>query len=350
MRGIQGRSIAGGEAPRRHHYAIGLATVVGLVLLLGVLSAASAAPRGSGAQAATKPLFGLVPPVQHPAFAEAAAVVGPTCKQLGCKAVFVQPPKCDAQLQSSIIRDLITRGVAGIAVGACDPVSVGKTLAQIRKQKGPKFPIVTFDADCCKSVRTIQIGTPNFLLGKLQAQEINRLLPSGGRILNITGNLAMTNVQDRIRGMKATLRSNIKMDIAPAVGSSPDLIPSLIRDALTKNPDIKVINEQAGAGAVVAQSLDQQGKDIPVVANNAFKEILDWMRKGRIVYATVEHQGFMAELATRAMYHLYKGQKPTTDFFGVDVVGVRKSTINTYKAAQKREDVKLRRKFEAIWR
>ena len=350
MRSIQGRSIAGGEAPRRRHHAIGLATVVGLVLLLGVLSAASAAPRGSGAQSATKPLYALVTVIQHPFYAPAAAAVGPTCKQLGCKAIMAQPQKCDAQVQTSLIRDLITRGVDGLSVAACDPASVAIVLAEIRRTKGPDFPIVTFDNDCCTKTRSMLLGTADETIGKLQAQAINKLLPSGGRILNITGNLAMANVQARLRGMKATLKRNIKMEIATSVGSSADVIPSLIRDALTRHPDIKVINEQAGGGAVVAQALAQQDKDIPVVANNSFKEVLDWIRKGRIVMSTAANPGLMGELSIRALDHLRKGKKPTKTFVDTGVVAITKKNLNTWKTDQQKLNRKLRPKFEALWR
>jgi ribose transport system substrate-binding protein len=304
----------------------------------------------AGAAAEDTPTYGVVTAVQHPYYNRTEAAMDPTCEEIGCETIFAQPRDCEAESEIQLIRDILTRGVEGLAVAACDAEGIQATVVEASNSG---IPVVTFDADCCQDVRAIAISNSDTEIGRLHAEAIHELLPNGGKVIVTVGSLAAQNVRDRLKGFRDNVDPNIEILEVYEDETTPERAQQIARDARTKHPDIDLILDQAGLVAVVAESLKQQGLkpgEIELVGINDFPEILDLMRDGYITATVMLSSGLQGELALRALDRLRNGENPSEDFFGTGGVIINESNIDTYETEVEELNEQLRGEFEALWR
>jgi ABC-type sugar transport system substrate-binding protein len=328
-----------------------------LLLLLAVLVGLLAVgcgddDNGSGGAAAEEdtPTYGVVTAVQHPYYNRTEQAMDPTCADIGCETIFAQPKDCEAESEIQLIRDILTRGVQGLAVAACDAEGIESTVVEASESG---IPVVTFDADCCASVRAIAISNSDTEIGRLHAESIGELLPDGGKVIVTVGSLAAQNVRDRLKGFEDNVASNIEVLEVFEDETTPERAQQIARDARTKYPDVDLILDQAGLVSVVAESLKQQGLDpgeIQLVGINDFPEILELMREGYITSTVMLSSGLQGELALRALDRLRNDETPSEDFFGTGGVIIDESNIDTYETEVEELNEQLRGEFEALWR
>jgi ABC-type sugar transport system substrate-binding protein len=337
-----------------HRPAPRLSWLLLLVALAGALVVVGCGgdDEGSGGAAAEEdaPTYGVVTAVQHPYYNRTEEAMDPTCRDIGCETIFAQPRDCEAESEIQLIRDILTRGVQGLAVAACDAEGIESTVVEASESG---IPVVTFDADCCQSVRAIGISNSDTEIGRLHAEAIHELLPEGGKIIVTVGSLAAQNVRDRLDGFKDNVDPNIEILEVFEDETTPERAQQIARDSRTKHPDLDLILDQAGLVAVVAESLKQQGLEpgeVQLVGINDFPEILDLMREGYITATVMLNSGLQGELALRALDRLRAGEKPSEDFFGTGGVIVEESNIDTYETEVEELNEQLRGEFEALWR
>lgn len=207
------------------------------VSALGLGVALCAAP--VGAQAADKPkVFALVPKlVGVPFYADVEAGCKDEAKKLSVECLFTGPTQADEAEQVRVIRDLITRGVAGIGVAPNNPESVASA---IKAAQAKGIPVITFDSDAPKSTRTAFVGTNNVEAGQLSGKAFKDALPNGGTYAIITGGLAADNLNERIKGFRETIGSGYKEVSGSPFPCDDDSSKGiqLIQDILAKNPNI----------------------------------------------------------------------------------------------------------------
>src|SRR5215510_15283292 len=100
-----------------------------------------------------------------------------------------------------IVDDLLTKGVAAIAISP----SNAPLMANLLKQRAPKIPIMTIDADLGKddaALRKTYLGTDNYLMGVKFAQYLQKLKDKGGTICLQLGNVAADNINARAAGTR----------------------------------------------------------------------------------------------------------------------------------------------------
>jgi ribose transport system substrate-binding protein len=325
-----------------------------LLVLLALMGAVVVGCGGddepSGAAAEDKPTYGVVTAVQHPYYNRTQEAMDPTCRDIGCETIFAQPRDCEAESEIQLIRDILTRGVQGLAVAACDAEGIESTVVEASESG---IPVVTFDADCCQSVRAIAISNSDTEIGRLHAEAIHELLPDGGQIIVTVGSLAAQNVRDRLKGFRDNVDPNIKILEVFEDETTPERAQQIARDARTKYPNVDLILDQAGLVAVVAESLKQQGLEpgeIQLVGINDFPEILKLMREDYITATVMLSSGLQGELALRALDRLRNGEDPSEDFFGTGGVIINESNIETYEDEVEELNEQLRGEFEALWR
>jgi ribose transport system substrate-binding protein len=95
-----------------------------------------------------------------------------------------------------ILRDLLTRGVSGIALS---PVNADAVVGVISSATQKHIPVVTFDSDAPNSNRLAYIGTNNLAGGREAGKAFKSHLPKG-KIAVITGHLAAINHTERVKG------------------------------------------------------------------------------------------------------------------------------------------------------
>jgi len=103
-----------------------------------------------------------------------------------------------------IVQDLISRGVAGIAISP----SNAPAMANMLKAAAPTMPIITVDADLLpadKALRKTYFGTNNYDMGVGMAQELLKLKPEGGTVCLQLGNVAAANINERAAGFRDTV-------------------------------------------------------------------------------------------------------------------------------------------------
>ena len=104
-----------------------------------------------------------------------------------------------------LVADLLARpDVAGIAISP----SNAPAMAAMLREKAPKIPIITIDADLLpehKALRKTYLGTANYQMGVKMAEHLNRLKPNGGSICLQLGNVAAANINERAAGLRDTI-------------------------------------------------------------------------------------------------------------------------------------------------
>lgn len=103
-----------------------------------------------------------------------------------------------------IVEDLITSGVAGIAISP----SNAPAMANMLRARAPQMPIMTIDADLGaddRDLRSTYLGTNNYDMGVLMAQHLMGLKPDGGTTCLQLGNVAADNINARAQGFRDTI-------------------------------------------------------------------------------------------------------------------------------------------------
>lgn len=267
---------------------------------LGMLAlvAAMAVTPFTSTMAADK-VFALVPKLTaHPFFEltrdgcmEAAARIGVTCDYRG-------PQKYDEAEQVQVVRDLITKGVDGLAIS---PANAQMMQGVIDEAVAAGIPTITYDADSPGSKRALFVGTDNVLLGVETGKLIAKMRPEGGTIALITGGLAADNLNQRLDGIRQGIGEGWTIvDGSPfATNDDPAVGNQVITDLLIKYPDLNAIAIAGGW---------------PMFAPEAFKKAvapaMDRMASGEFVLVAGDSLDMQLELVKGGFANGVVGQRP----------------------------------------
>jgi len=217
-------------------------------LLLSTAAAATLALAGMAATPAhaAEKVFAMVPKALGvPFYADAEKGCKQEAAKIGATCLFTGPAQLDDAEQVRIVRDLITRGVAGIAVAPNNPDSISNVITAALAKK---IPVVTFDSDAPTSKRIAFIGTDNKGAGASAGEAFAKAMPKGGTYAVLTGGLSAQNLNDRIDGFKSKLGANYK-EVSGSPFSCDDdsnRAVQVIQDILAKNPKINGIFYSGG--------------------------------------------------------------------------------------------------------
>src|SRR5687768_5123559 len=176
-------------------------------LLLLAACASLLAVAAGPTQAQDKTLAIVVKGLDNPFF----GVMGEGCEKWnsenqgkGYNCFFTGPASsADEQGEVQIVDDLLTKGVAAIAISP----SNAPAMANLLKQRNPNIPIMTIDADLGKEdvgLRRTYLGTDNYLMGVKMAEHLQKLKPEGGTVCLQLGNVAADNINARAAGFRDT--------------------------------------------------------------------------------------------------------------------------------------------------
>jgi len=110
----------------------------------------------------------------------------------------------DESAEVQIIDDLLTKGVAAIAISPSNAPAVAEEI----RRRHPSIPIITADADLLDkdaSLRKTYVGTNNYDLGVKLGEQLKALMPKGGKICLVMGNPAADNINQRAQGTRDQL-------------------------------------------------------------------------------------------------------------------------------------------------
>ena len=247
---------------------------------------------GTRAEAAEK-TFAVVPKALGvPFYADAETGCDNEAKKIGAKCEFTGPAQLDDAAQISIMRDLITKHVAGIAVAPNNPDSIKGVISDAL---AAGIPVITFDSDAPTSKRIAFVGTNNEGGGETAGQAFAKLMPNGGTYAVLTGGLSASNLNQRIAGFKKQLGANFHEVAGSPYTCNDDTNQGVqvIQDILAKYPHLDGIFYSGGwpmfAPAAYARALKSRKADIAdgkfvIVSFDTLKPQLELLKAG---YASV---------------------------------------------------------------
>jgi ribose transport system substrate-binding protein len=201
-----------------------------------------------------------------------------------------------------IVQDLISRGVAGIAISP----SNAPAMANMLKAAAPTMPIITVDADLLPAdaaLRKTYFGTNNYDMGVGMANELMKLKPEGGTVCLQLGNVAAANINERAAGFRDTIAGSKGIErLADTNGWTEvegcpvftnDDIPTAnqqMADVFTANPDLTAFILVGGwaqfGPQAYAQNTDQvmerlKSKDLIIIAGDTLPPQVQAFNEGR---------------------------------------------------------------------
>jgi ribose transport system substrate-binding protein len=112
--------------------------------------------------------------------------------------LFRRPPNGTPQEQQDEVKNLLLKGVKGIAVSPNDAANQ----AEFYNDVAAKVSLITQDSDLpAGSKRLCYLGTDNYGAGKAVGQMVKEVLPEGGQVLVLVGSLDVLNAQLRRQGV-----------------------------------------------------------------------------------------------------------------------------------------------------
>ena len=300
---------------------------------LGLLATAAIALSTQAAAAEDKILAIVVKGLDNPFFEQihlGCEKANAELKGSGYQCLYTGPASsADEAGEVQIVDDLLTKGVAAIAISP----SNAPAMANLLKQRAPQIPIMTIDADLGKDdagLRKTYLGTDNYLMGVKFAEYLQKAKPKGGTICLQLGNTAADNINARAAGTRDTLAGAkgtdrltgqngwTEVDGCPVyTNDQADLANQQMSDTFTAHPDLDAFVLEGGwaqfAPQAYAQVTDQvmdklKSGDLVIVAGDTLPPQIDALKQGRS-YVQVGQRPFeMGYKAPFGMKDLVEGK------------------------------------------
>jgi len=211
--------------------------------------------------------------------------------------------------QIAAIRSYIAEGVD--VIGFSPVVETGwETVLQEAKDAG--IPVIMVDrrADVPRELYATYLGSDFVEEGRKAGEEMNRLLPDGGKIVELVGTVGSAPANDRYTGFRDALAENIEI-IDSQSGDFTRAKGKEVMEAFLKNYGDEIIglyahNDDMAIGAI--QAIEEYGlkpgEDIKIVSIDAVRGAFEAMIDGKL-NVTVECNPLLGpqfyELALRAV-------------------------------------------------
>jgi len=231
--------------------------------------------------------------------------------------------------QVQLVDDLLTRGVAAIAISPSNAPAMANRLREV----APKIPVMTIDADLSEADRSLRatfLGTDNYLMGVMMAEQAKRLKPDGGTVCLQLGNVAADNINARAAGFRDTIAGSkgvsrlageggwTEIEGCPVFTNDQiDLANQQMADVFTSNPDLDAFILVGGwaqfAPQAYAQVTDQvmdklTNNELVIVAGDTLPPQVQAFNEGRS-HAQIGQRPFeMGQRAPEVMIQLINGE------------------------------------------
>ncbi|WP_424929955.1 substrate-binding domain-containing protein [Amaricoccus tamworthensis] len=240
-----------------------------------------------------------------------------------------------------IVDDLLTRGVAAIAISPSNAPAMANRVRSI----APDVPVMTVDADFLEADRDLRatyLGTDNYLMGVYMAEQAMALKPEGGSVCLQLGNVAADNINARAQGFRDTVGAAEGIDrLAGENGwtevegcpvftnDQADLANQQMADTFIANPDLDAFILIGGWAQFAPQAYTQvtdqvmdklESKELIIIAGDTLPPQTQAFREGRS-HAQVGQRPFeMGYRAPDVMIQLINGEEVEDPIFtGLDV-------------------------------
>jgi ribose transport system substrate-binding protein len=229
-----------------------------------------------------------------------------------------------------IVDDLLTRGVAAIAISPSNAPAMANRIRDI----APNVPVMTLDADFLekdRDLRATYLGTDNYLMGVRMAEEAAKLKPEGGTVCLQLGNVAADNINARAQGFRDTASGEkgidrltgqngwTEIDSCPVfTDDQADLANQQMSDVFTANAELDAFILVGGWAQFAPQAYTQvtdgvmdrlKSKSLIIIAGDTLPPQAQAFRDGRS-HAQIGQRPFeMGYRAPDVMIQLINGEK-----------------------------------------
>jgi ribose transport system substrate-binding protein len=213
--------------------------------------------------------------------------------------------------QQRIVDDLLTKGIAGIAISPVDPANQVAMIDAAARQA----MVFTQDSDAPQSQRTLYIGTDNLAAGRQAGQLIRDAIPEGGNVMLFVGKLDAQNARERVQGIRDALAgSNIRILDVRTDDVDDVRAKANAADALVRYPDVKgLVGLWSYNGPAILNAVRDAGKvgKVKIVAFDEADETLAGITAGAIE-ATVVQQPY--EFGYQAIHKMAQAARGDRSF------------------------------------
>jgi ribose transport system substrate-binding protein len=170
----------------------------------------------------------------------------------------------DAAKQSTDVQTLIGRGVKGLIVVPVDSKAI---VPAIKQANNKKIPVVTVDLGADSGKIAMIVRADNVFMGKAGCEAMGKQLGGKGTVLNLQGDLATSNGQDRSKGFTDCMSStfpDIKV-ISKPMNWKPEQCASQAQTVVSTQPINGIFEgSESVCLASVQKVLTSQKKDAKV--------------------------------------------------------------------------------------
>lgn len=187
--------------------------------------------------------------------------------ELGVEVSTYAPDKeTDVNRQVQFIEDLITQGVDGIVLCPCDSAAM---VSSVKKCNDAGIPVSIYDTPMDEAEMEKQgattltyVGSNNIELGATAAENVNRLLPDGGKVAIVAGVAGQSTSILRVQGFREALNDNIEVVAEQPADWDANKGYDVAANILQATPDLDVFfvcSDLMGVG--IAQMLVNEKND-----------------------------------------------------------------------------------------
>lgn len=256
-----------------------------LLLLAGVTGIANAQEK--------KKTFAVIPvQLANPFFAEIERGAKEQSGKLGVNLIYTASATSDQAGQVQVFRDVMTRGVNGIAIA---PVNGGVLVGVIGEARKKGIAVVMMNGDSPQSERQAYVGTDQLTASRKAGEVFKSLLPKG-KYAVLTGNIAAVDMQQRLQGFNESIKGGDYTEVAGSPFPCNDDLKTavqIVQDVLTKYPDLDgfyfaggwpMFAPEAYVKALGGRAADIKSKKLVIVSFDTLPEQLTLLKEG---YASV---------------------------------------------------------------
>jgi ribose transport system substrate-binding protein len=240
-----------------------------------------------------KKTFAVIPvQLANPFFAEIERGAKEQSAKLGVDLIYTASATSDQAGQVQVFRDVMTRGVNGIAIA---PVNGGVLVGVIGEARKKGIAVVMMNGDSPNSERQAYVGTDQVAASRKAGEVFKSLLPKG-KYAVLTGNIAAVDMQQRLQGFSEAIKGGDYTEVQGSPFPCNDDLKTaiqIVQDVLTKYSDLDgfyfaggwpMFAPEAYVKALGGRVADIKSKKLVIVSFDTLPEQLTLLKKG---YASV---------------------------------------------------------------
>ena len=261
------------------------------------------------------------------------------CKLLGCSYQWTGSSSSNVGEMVDSINSAITSKVDGIATSL---ISATAFTAPVQKAMSAGIPVVSYNADEPQTGRLAYIGQDLYVAGQQMGEHIVALLPNGGEIGLFIATPGAANIQPRIDGAKATLKShpNIKYDVVATGAAVPAELTAISSWAQGHSSAKGMFAVDGGSTQGLAQAIQKQGLKSKGWVGGGFDltPITEQLLHAGYIEFTIDQQPYLQGFLPIFELYRYKASQGLTGPADVDT-GLKfldKTTVTPYSSTKSR--------------